>query len=131
MVADRAREQWLPSIGTPKRACRFEGHRPGGVPLRFWLSTRLLKMKKKATDRFVRDARGGCYGAQRFLLLHHTLHHHRPVGSGKTVSRVFRTWSSVLEKRRSASLTDVIFCQKVLHLEIQFTRRGKQEGANW
>jgi len=88
-------------------------------------------MKKKATDRFVRDARGGCYGAQRFLLLHHTLHHHRPVGSGKTVSRVFRTWSSVLEKRRSASLTDVIFCQKVLHLEIQFTRRGKQEGANW
>ena len=95
------------------------------------LSILLMKMKKKATDRFVRDARGGCYGAQRFLLLHHTLHHHRPVFSGKTVLRVFRTWSSVLEKRRSASLTDVIFCQKVLDLEIQVARRGKEEGINW
>jgi hypothetical protein len=83
------------------------------------LSTRLLKMKKKATDRFVRDSIRGCNCAQRFLLLHHTLHHHRPVFSGKTVSRVFRPWSSVLEKRRVASLTDVSFCQKVLHLEIQ------------
>jgi hypothetical protein len=84
----------------------------------------------KATDRFVRDARGG-YGAQRFLLLHHTLHHHGSVFSGKTVSRVFRILSSVLEKRRSASLTGVIFRQKVLELEIQVARRGKQEGANW
>jgi hypothetical protein len=88
-------------------------------------------MKKKATDRFVRDAIRGCYGAQRFLLLHHTLHHHRPVVNGKTVSRVFGPWSSVLEKWRMAPLTDVIFCQKVLHLEIQVARRGKEEGANW
>jgi len=88
-------------------------------------------MKKKATDRFVRDARGGGDCAQRFLLLHHTLHHHWPVLSGKTVSWAFRSWSSVLEKRRMVSLTYIFFCQKVLHLEIQVARRGKEEGANW
>jgi hypothetical protein len=88
-------------------------------------------MKKKATDRFVRDTLGGCYGAQRFVLLHHTLHHHWPVFSGKTVSRVFRLCSSMFEKRRMASLTDVIFCQKVLNLEIQFASRSKQESKNW
>jgi hypothetical protein len=131
MVADRARQQGPPSIGTRKRACRFEGRRPAGVPLRFLLSTRLLHMKKKATDRFVRDSIGGCYCAQRFLLLHHTLRHHRPVFSGKTVSRVFGPRSSLLEKRRMASLTDVTFCQKGLHLERQVARRGKQEGKNW
>jgi len=127
MVVDRAREQWLPSIGTRKRACRFEGLRPVGVPLRFLLSTLLMQMKKKATDRFVRDSIRGGYGAQRFLLLHHTLHHHRPVFSGKTVSRVFRPWSSVLEKWRLAPLTDVIFSKKLLELLIQFSRWGKEE----
>ena len=127
MVVDRARQQWLPSIGTRKRACRFEGLRPVGVPLRFLLSTLLMQMKKKATDRFVRDSIRGGYGAQRFLLLHHTLHHHRPVFSGNSVLRVFRPRSSVLDKRRIASLTDVIFCQKVLDLEIEFARRSKEE----
>ncbi len=126
MVADRAREQWLPSIVTRKRAYRFEGLIPVGVPLGFLLSKLLMNMKK-ATDRFVRDSIGGCYCAQRFLLLHHTLHHHRPVFSGNSVLRVFRPRSSVLDKRRIASLTDVIFCQKVLDLEIEFARRSKEE----
>jgi hypothetical protein len=89
-------------------------------PLRFLLSALLMHMKKKATDRFMRDSIGGCYGAQRFLLLQHTLHHHRPVLSGNSGLRVFRPRSSVLEKRRIASLTYIIFCQKGLDLEIQF-----------
>ena len=86
MVAGRAREQWLPSIGMGKGACRLEGLRPAGVPLRFLLSRLLMPMKKNATDRFVRDSIGGCYGAQRFLLLHHTMHDQRPVFSGNTIS---------------------------------------------
>ena len=55
---------------------------------------------KKATDRFVRDAIRGCYGAQGFLLLYHTLHHHRPVFSGNTVFRVFWPWTSFANNRR-------------------------------
>ena len=103
-VADRARGQSLPSIGTRKRACRFEGLIPVYVPLSFLLSKLLLNMKKDATDRFMRDSIRGCYGAARFLLLHHTMYDCRPVFSGKTVFRVFRPWSSVLDKRRVASL---------------------------
>jgi len=86
---------------------------------------------KKAADRFVRDAIRGCYGAQRFLLLHHTLYHHRLVLSGKSVLWVFRPRSPVLEKRRVASLTYVIFCQRLLDLEIQCARRSKEEVENW
>ena len=132
MVADRAREQWLPSIGTPKRACRFEGHRPGGVPLRFWLSTRLLKMKKKATDRFVRDARGGCYCAQRFLLLHHTTQHRRLLGSEKSVCRLLWPWPPLLDhRRRRASRSCFLLSKQTLHLLIQCARRSKEEAENW
>ncbi len=47
--------------------------------LRILLSTLLGDMKQKATDRFVRDTIRGCYGAERFVLLHHTLHHGRPL----------------------------------------------------
>ena len=47
----------------------------GPTPLRFWLSTRLLDMKQNATDRFRRDPIGGCHGTERFVLLHHTMHH--------------------------------------------------------
>ena len=100
-------------------------------PLRFLLSTLLMPMKKDATDRFMRDTIRGCYGAQGFLLLHHTLHDHRPVLSGKSVWRVFRPRSSVFEKRRIASLTYVIFCQKMLDLEIQCARWGQEEVENW
>jgi hypothetical protein len=51
----------------------------GPVPLRFWLSTPLLDMKQDAADRFVRDPIRCCHGTERFLLLHHTMHHRRPL----------------------------------------------------
>jgi len=67
---------------------------------------RLLSMKKEATNRFRRDPRGGCHGAKRYLLLHHTLHHGRPLLSGKTVCRVLWPWTAVLDhRRRRASLS--------------------------
>jgi hypothetical protein len=47
--------------------------------------------------------------------------------SGKTVSRVVRTWSSLLEKRRMASLTYIIFCQQSLELLRELARRRKEE----
>jgi hypothetical protein len=47
--------------------------------LRILLSTLLVDMKQNATDRFMRDAIGGCYGAERFFLLYHTMHHGRPL----------------------------------------------------
>jgi hypothetical protein len=77
------------------------------------LSTLLMNMKHDATDRFMRDSIRGCYCAERFLLLHHTMNDHRPVFSGETVVRVFRPWSSVLDQRRVTSLNYFIFCQKV------------------
>jgi hypothetical protein len=92
---------------------------------------RLLSMKKDATDRFLRDAIACRHSAQRFLLIHHTMHDCGPVESGKTVFRMFRPWSSVLEKRKGASLNEFIFCQKVVHLEIQYACRGKEEVINW
>ena len=75
----------------------------------------------------MRDTVCCCHCAKRFLLLHNTVNDHRPVFSGNTVFWVFRPWSSVLDNRRVASLKSFIFCQKVLRLEIQFLRRGKEE----
>ena len=72
--------------------------------LRFLLSTLFLNMKHDTTDRFMRDAICGCYGAERFFLLHHTLHDGRPQVSGNTIVRMFRPWSSALEKRRVTTL---------------------------
>jgi hypothetical protein len=95
------------------------------------LSTLLLDIKHDATDRFMRDSIRGCYCTERFLLLHHTMYDCRPVFNGKTVFRVFRPRSSVLDHRRVASLKEFIFCKKALHLEIEFPRRGKEEGENW
>jgi hypothetical protein len=63
-----------------------------------------VNMKHDTVYHYMRDAKCGCYGAQRFFLLHHTLNDGRPQVSGNTVVRVFRPWSSVLEKRRVASL---------------------------
>jgi hypothetical protein len=88
-------------------------------------------MKHDAADRFMRDTIRGCYSAQRFFLLHHTMYDCLPKFSGNTVVRVFWPWSSVLEKRRVASLKEFISPQKVLDLEIQFPRRDKEEGENW
>ena len=126
----RAREQWLPSIGTRKRACRLEGLRPGGVLLRFLLSRLLLPMKK-ATDRFMRDTIRSCYGAQGFLLLHHTLHHHRPVFSGNTVFGVFWPRSPFSNNRRRAGIMCFVVSEHVLDLEIQFPFWEKEEVENW
>jgi hypothetical protein len=60
---------------------------------------------------------------------HYTMYYCRPVGSGNTVVRVFRPWSSVLDnnRRRVASLKCFIFSEKVLELLIQFSRRLKEE----
>jgi hypothetical protein len=88
-------------------------------------------MTYDAAYRFMRDVIGGCYGAERFLLLHHTLHDGRPQVSWNTIVRLFWSWSSVLEKRRVTPVNEFISRQQVLHLEIQFSRRGKEEGENW
>ena len=126
MVADRAREQWLPSIGTRKRAYRFEGLRPVGVPLRFLLS-RLLMLMKKATDRFMRDTIRCCYGAQGFLLLHHTMHDQRPMFCGNTIFGMSWPWSPFANYRRGADVMCFVVSEHVLDLEIQFSRRLKEE----
>jgi len=95
------------------------------------LSMRLLRLKKKATDRFRRDTVRGCHFAKRFLLLHHTLHHRRLLRSGKTVRRMLWSWTPVLHHiRRSASLSCFILRKKVLNLLRQCARRGKEEGEN-
>jgi hypothetical protein len=75
----------------------------------------------------MRDTICGCDGSERFFLLQHTMYYCRPKFSRNTVVRVFRPWSSVLEKRTVASLKEVIFCQKVLHLLIQCASRSKEE----
>jgi len=96
------------------------------------LSKRLLNRKKKATDRFVRDAIGGCHSTQRFLLLHHTMQHRRPLGSGKSVYRLHWPWTPLLDHhRRMASPSCFLFSKQALHLVIQFARRGKEERKNW
>jgi hypothetical protein len=74
------------------------------VELRFLLSTLLLDMKHDATDCFMRDTICCCHGTERLFLPHHTMYYCRPVGSGNSVVRVFRPWSSMLDKRRVASL---------------------------
>jgi hypothetical protein len=88
-------------------------------------------MKQKATDRFMRDPIRGCYGAQGFLLLHHPMNDHRPVFIGNTVCGVFWPWSPFAHHRRRADVMGFVVSEHVLHLEIQFARRGKEEGANW
>ena len=47
--------------------------------LRSLLSMLFVNMKHDAADRFMRDSICGCYGAERFFLLHHTLHDGRPL----------------------------------------------------
>jgi hypothetical protein len=105
---------------------------PGPVPLRCLLSTRHLDRKQEATHRFRRDPRRGCHCRERFVLFHHTLLHRWPLGSRKTVCRLLWSWSSLLDhRRRRASLSWFLLSKQVLHLLIQFPRRGKEEGKNW
>ena len=95
------------------------------------LAILFLDMKQDATDRFMRDTICGCYGAERFFLLHHTMHDGRPVFSGNTVVRLFWPWSPFASQEEGWLLEMFIFRQQVLHLEIQFPRRGKEEVENW
>ncbi len=98
------------------------------VELRCLLSTLLLDMKHDATDRFMRDAIRCCHGTERFFLLHHTMHHCRPLGSGNTVCRMLWPWPAVLDNsRRMASLSCFILSKQALHLLIQCARRGQEE----
>jgi hypothetical protein len=101
------------------------------MQLRFLSSTLILDTKHDATDRFMRDTIRGCYGAERFLLLHHTMYDCRPKFRGNTVVRLIRSWSSVLAKKRVASFKEVIFRLKVLRPMIQFLGWGKEGGENW
>jgi Ni,Fe-hydrogenase I cytochrome b subunit len=92
---------------------------------------RFLDRKQEATDRLMRDTIRFCHFSEGFLLLHHTMQHHRPVFSGKSVVRVFRPWPPFANHRRRSGVSCFILSQQVLDLEIQFSRRGKEEGENW
>jgi hypothetical protein len=74
------------------------------APLSFLLSISILDMEHDATDRFMRNTICCCYGAERFPQLHHTMYDCRPKFSGNTIVRIFRSCSSMLEKRRVGSL---------------------------
>ena len=99
--------------------------------LYFLLSSLLLDMKHDATDRFMRDPIRGCYRAERFLLLHHTMYHSRPVFSWNTVCRVCWPWSTFANNRRRAGVICFTLSEQLLHLEIQCASWGKEEGENW
>jgi hypothetical protein len=79
----------------------------------------------------MRDSICGCYGAERFLLLHHTMYDYRPKVSRNTIVRMFRPWSPFANNRRRAGVMSFIVSEQVLYLEIQFARRGKEEIENW
>ena len=80
----------------------------------------------------MRDTVCSCHCAQRFLLLHHTLHHCWPMGRGNTVCRVLWPWPPMLDNsRRMASLSWFILSKQMLHLLIEFPCRGKEEVENW
>jgi len=93
-------------------------------PLRFLLSTLLMHMKKKATDRFMRDTIRCCDGAQGFLLLHHTMNDQRPEFSGYTVCGMFWPWSPFAHHRRRADFMCSVVSEHALDLEIQCTSRS-------
>jgi hypothetical protein len=86
----------------------------------------------EATDRFMRDTILCCNRAERFFLLHNTVYHCRPMGSGNTICRVLWPWTLVLNHdRRSASRSRFILRKKVLNPLIQSPRRGQEEVENW
>ena len=72
---------------------------------------------------------------ERFVLLHNTMHHCRPLPSGKTVCRLLWPWTPVLDhRRRMTSLCCFLFSKQALQpLQPlrQCARRGKEEGKNW
>jgi hypothetical protein len=64
-------------------------------------------MTYDAAYRFMRDVICGCDGAQRFFLLHHTLHDGRPQVSWNTIVRLFRPRSSA-RKREEGSYFEIV-----------------------
>src|SRR5258708_5214182 len=127
---ERSRCRWRPRTCASALAARMSSrlcHRRVPVPLRVLLSSLLMRMQKNTTDRFVRDTIRCCHGAQGFLLLHHTINDQWPVFSGNAVFRVFWPWSPFAPHQRGADVICFIVSEHVLHLEIQFTRRGKEE----
>jgi hypothetical protein len=79
----------------------------------------------------MRDTIRGCYCAEWFLLLHHTMYYRRPVFSGYTIVRLFWPWSPFAHHRRRAGAMDFIACEQLLDLEIQYAGRSKEEVENW
>ena len=69
--------RWLCADDLSRRQCL--GRRKVRAQLGSFLSMLFLNMKHDTTDRFMRDAKCGCYGAERFFLLHHTLQDGRPL----------------------------------------------------
>src|SRR6266699_1595475 len=104
-------------MGRRKRAYCSEGLRPACVALRFLLSTRLLSMKKDATDCFMGDTILICHLTKWFVVLHHTIDDHRPVFSGDTVFRVFWPSSPLANYRRRTGVRGSTVSEHLLHLE--------------
>jgi len=88
-------------------------------------------MKKEATDRFRRDTKLLCNWTKRFIVLHDTMNNERPVVSRNTALRVFWPWSPFATHWRRADARCFVVSEQVLYLQIQFARRGKEEGTNW
>ena len=82
---ERLKCKWGPHAPASSRADRTASclrRRTVTAQLSFLLSTPLLDIEHNATDRFMRDSIRGCYSAECFRLLHHTLHHRRPCSGG-------------------------------------------------
>ncbi len=88
-------------------------------------------MKHDATDRFMGDTKFLCNRSKGVLVLHHTMHDHRPVFSGNTVIRVFWPWSPFAHNRRRAGVMCFAVSEQFLDLEIQYAIRAKEEVKNW
>jgi len=103
------------STRIPKLPGRHRASAVGNVPVQLRI---FLDMKYDATDRFMRDTIRGCYGAERFLLLYHTIYNSRPVFSRNTIVRVFWPWSPFANNRRRTGVMCFIVSEHLLHLEI-------------
>ena len=90
-----------------------------------------MEEEEEATDRFRRDPRVLCNPTKWFVVLHHTMHDHRPVGRGKALCRACWPWPPFATHRRRADVMCFIVSEQVLHLERQCARRDKEEGKNW
>jgi hypothetical protein len=101
------------------------------VPLGFLLSTPLLDMKQKATDRLMRDPILLCNWTKWFVVLQHTMNNHRPVGRWNAICRAFWLWPPFATHRRRTGVRGFILSEHLLNLEIQVTRRDKEEIKNW